>query len=130
MIPGHEGPTSLAQRNLLRHLTWQLPSGQAVADRIGASQRISANDLPELSGLANLQQSTPLWYYVLKEAEVINGGHFLGPVGGRIVAEVFIGLMQLDHGAYLAAQRDWTPDLGSNFKMKDFLTFAEVHGHR
>ena len=39
------------------------------------------------------EHSTPLWYYVLKEAEVVADGLHLGPVGGRIVAEVFVGLL-------------------------------------
>jgi len=30
---------------------------------------------------------TPLWYYILREADACTGGHRLGPVGGRIVAE-------------------------------------------
>ena len=42
----------------------------------------------------------PLWYYVLKEAELINMGRKLGPVGGRIVAEVILGVMALDPESY------------------------------
>ena len=34
-IASHDPPTSLPQRNLLRHLTWQLPSGQRVARAMG-----------------------------------------------------------------------------------------------
>jgi hypothetical protein len=33
----------------------------------------------------------PLWYYVLKEVEVRNGGEYMGEVGGRLVAEVHLG---------------------------------------
>ena len=40
-----------------------------------------------------LERSTPLWHYVLREAELAADGLTLGPVGGRIVAEVFIGLL-------------------------------------
>src|SRR4029453_15583916 len=41
-------PTSLPQRNLLRHLTWGLPSGQAVAERMDAPV-LTASDLAELT---------------------------------------------------------------------------------
>jgi hypothetical protein len=128
-IPG--GPTVLAQRNLLRHLTWQLPSGQSIAQLIGAPV-LGKNDFKELKPLGvNLDQSTPLWYYVLKEAQLIEDGLHLGPVGGRIVAEVIIGLLQADPTSYLN-QPGWTPTLpapfsgAGNFRMVDFLTFARV----
>ena len=76
-----------------------------------------------------LRRSTPLWYYVLKEAELVADGLHLGPVGGRIVAEVFIGLLQTDPGSYLATNPRWRPTLPSksgSFHMTDFLTFAGV----
>jgi hypothetical protein len=66
---------------------------------------------------------------VLKEAEVIEDGLHLGPVGGRIVAEVLIGLLQSDPSSYLVQKPKWTPTLtsaDSSFRMKDFLTFAGV----
>jgi hypothetical protein len=53
----------------------------------------------------------------------------LGPVGGRIVAEVLIGLLQSDPASFLAAQPGWLPTLqnpGSRFRMVDFLRFAGV----
>jgi hypothetical protein len=136
-IPGLGGPTSLPQRNLLRHLTWQLPSGQDIARAIGAP-RLSSADLHELRAFGlHLESSTPLWYYVLKEAEIMAGGLQLGPVGGRIVAEVIIGVLQTDRASYMRAERHWTPTLptatgsGHDFRMTDFLAFAEVDpGHR
>ena len=128
-IASHDTPTSLPQRNLLRHLTWQLPAGQRVARAMGV-HALAPGDLQELAPLGvGFEQSTPLWYYVLKEAEVMADGLHLGPVGGRIVAEVFIGLLQSDPTAYLAAKPAWTPSLPSKsgqFEMTDFLTFAGV----
>jgi hypothetical protein len=128
-IASHDAPTSLAQRNLLRHLTWRLPSGQRVARAMGLTP-LAADDLQELASLGvGFEHSTPLWYYVLKEAEVVADGLRLGPVGGRLVAEVFIGLLQSDPGSYLAAQPRWRPTLPSEndeFRMTDFLTFAGV----
>ena len=48
--------------------------------------------------------STPLWYYVLCEAERKAGGEQLGPVGGRIVAEVLVGLLAADPRSYLRVE--------------------------
>jgi hypothetical protein len=125
-------PESLMQRNLLRHLTWQLPSGQSIAKEMGMAQ-LSSSDLTELQPIEpRFTQSTPLLYYILKEAEVMEGGSRLGPVGGRIAAEVIIGLLQLDSESYLNVQPNWLPTLptrgGSpeSFRMVDFLTFAGV----
>jgi hypothetical protein len=56
----------------------------------------------------------------------------LGPVGGRIVAEVLIGLLQTDPGSYLATRPRWRPTLPANsetFRITDFLTFAGVDPH-
>ncbi len=104
-------PTSLPQRNLLRQVTWQLPSGQNIAKHMGVPA-LSSSDLAELKDFGlNLHESTPLWYYLLKEAEVMEKGNRLGPVGGRIVGEVIIGLLQLDRGSFLADAPNWKPSL-------------------
>jgi len=131
-IASGEPPTSLATRNLLRHITWSQPSGQAIARAIGATP-LGRGDLSELATYSlNLDTRTPLWYYVLKEAEVVNGGQRLGPVGARIVGEVFIGLLQLDGNSYLNRFR-WRPTLprrnnapAGDFRMVDLLTLAQV----
>ena len=52
-----------------------------------------------------MEKSTPLWFYLLKEAELMENGLCLGPVGGRIVGEVFIGLLKADESSYLAARQ-------------------------
>jgi hypothetical protein len=129
-IASHSGPTALAVRTLLRHVTWELPSGQALAHVMGVTGLQSA-DLDELRDLGlGLERSTPLWYYVLKEAELIEDGLHLGPVGGRLVAEVVIGLLQTDPESYLSYDPRWRPSLPSrdrgDFRMTDFLTFAGV----
>jgi heme peroxidase len=125
-IATHDQPTVLPQRNLLRQLTWSMPSGQTIANAMGVAP-LSKDDLAELKPYG-FHQSTPLWYYALKEAQVVEGGLHLGPVGGRIVAEVLIGLIQSDPNSYVVAQPNWQPTLGSSgtFKMTDFLTYAGV----
>ena len=111
-------------------MTWELPSGQALARKMGVTPLQSA-DLDELSGFGlGLEHSTPLWYYVLKEAEAIEDGLHLGPVGGRIVAEVITCLLKADPASYLSYDPRWRPSLPSrdrgDFRMVDFLTFAGV----
>jgi hypothetical protein len=132
-ISDGQPPTSLATRNLLRQVTWSMPSGQAVAAAIGAAP-LAPGDLSELEryGLG-LERSTPLWYYVLREAAVQCEGQTLGPVGGRIVAEVLIGLLQLDDGSFASRRPDWRPTLPTRsgrvtgeFAMVDLLTLAGV----
>jgi Animal haem peroxidase len=128
-IASHDPPTALPQRTLLRHLTWKLPSGQRIAQAMGAPA-LSGDDVAELKSFGvRFENATPLFYYVLKEAELMEHGLRLGPVGGRIVAEVLIGLLQSDPASFLVAQPGWQPTLqnpGSGFRMVDFLRFAGV----
>ena len=69
---------------------------------------------------------------VLKEADLMADGRHLGPVGGRIVGEVILGLLQADPRSWVSAQPTWRPTLpaaggdGRSFRMTDFLRFAEV----
>jgi hypothetical protein len=55
------------------------------------------------------------------------GGDRLGPVGGRIVAEVLIGLLRADPASYLRLEPDWEPTLlaaGPGFGLADLLTLG------
>lgn len=135
LLPGSRGPApglpadgvqSLASRNLMRHVNFGIPSGQAIARRMGVPALTPA----QLDALRpfDMEKSTPLWYYILKEAELMENGIRLGPVGGRIVGEVFIGLLKADESSYLATRPNWTPVLPSatpgEFRITDLLTFA------
>jgi Animal haem peroxidase len=129
----HGQPISLPARNLLRNVTWSLPSGQSIARKIGADP-LDPSELSQFPSAFRLNRSTPLWAYCLQEAFVRAGGLTLGPVGGAIVGEVIIGLLELDRNAYLNADRGWKPTLPQrngqvtgDFRMVDFLTFAGVH---
>jgi hypothetical protein len=135
-IASHDQPTALPQRNLLRQVTWSMPSGQSIADEMGVDA-LSPGDLSELSAYGlRLERHTPLWYYALAEAEVMAQGLHLGPVGGRIVAEVIIGLLQTDPASYVSSNPSWTPTFprkystDGGFRMIDFLAFAGVDGVR
>jgi hypothetical protein len=71
-------------------------------------------------------KETPLWYYILKEAE-LNGGERLGPVGSRIVSEVFVGLLDGSPHSFRSEDPDWTPSLGpqpGRFTMKDLISMT------
>jgi hypothetical protein len=54
---------------------------------------------------------TPLWFYILKEAEVLHDGDRLGPVGGRIVGEVLVGIIDGDLESFRSVDPDWSPTL-------------------
>jgi hypothetical protein len=110
-------PLVLPQRNLLRQLTWGLPSGQAIARAIRA-EPLARDDLAAIGGVfPRFARHTPLWYYVLAEAQVAAGGLHLGPVGGRIVAETLIGLLRADPTSYLSARPRFKPFLGSDLPL-------------
>jgi len=119
-------PTSLATRNLLRSLTMKVPSGQRVAQAMQLTP-LGADDLEDLKHF-HLEKRTPLWFYILQEADVMADGQHLGPVGGRIVAEVIVGLIQGDGQSYLRQDPDWEPTYGQDgsFTSVDLLTAAGV----
>ena len=137
-IPSNAPPTSLMQRNLLRHLTWSIPSGQTIARFMGVPV-LKASKFADIAQIhSSFAISTPLLFYILREAEQpgVDGLH-LGAVGGRIVGEVFIGLLESDPNSFLNADPFWEPTLQANtgitnnfchskFCMTDFLSFAGV----
>jgi Animal haem peroxidase/Fibronectin type III domain len=102
---------ALAERNLLRGKRLGLPCGQDVAAAMGVT--------PLTNEQLGLKQpgwggKAPLWYYVLKEAELLEKGRKLGPVGGRIVAEVILGILAADPDSYFNAKPgfQWKEDKG------------------
>lgn len=110
---------SLALLNLMRGVALDLPSGEDVAAVVASAIGI---DTATAQGTSTLGHPTPLWFWFLQEAER-NGGQHLGPIGGRIVAEVLVGLAANDRSSFLRARPDWTPSLGSNatFTIADLL---------
>lgn len=107
---------NLAILDLLRGYKTDLPSGQAVARAMQVEKLLDGPDVP-------------LLFYILREAEETQGGRKLGPVGGRIVAEVLIGLLVGDPRSYLSVEPKWTPTYpksGAEFELRDILAYAEV----
>jgi hypothetical protein len=97
---------SLAMRDLQRGQGVGLPSGEAVARHMGIAPLTA-----EQIGVASTgwHRETPLWYYILHEAEACTGGHRLGPVGGRIVTEVLVGLIDADATSFRQNNHEWRP---------------------
>lgn len=104
----------LAARNLLRGYLLGLPTGQAVANRMGVpplSRDVIKSATP--SGLsatieaAGLFERTPLWFYILAEAGAPKpggpDGQHLGPVGSRIVAETLFNLAKFATDSVIAS---------------------------
>ncbi len=146
-------PHSLAGRNLVRSLRLGLPSGQRVAramrvtplkDRdilIGKATGAAGDAVPindKSLGLGKaFEENCPLWTYILAEAmrhaepvkiPVLESVKIdtprLGPVGGRVVAEVFVGLLFGDPGSFLNVDPLWQPAAGPGYALKDFVKFA------
>jgi hypothetical protein len=97
---------SLAVRDLQRGQGVGLPSGEAVARHMGVAPLTV-----EQVGIASTgwKGETPLWFYILREADVCGGGDRLGPVGGQIVADVLVGLIDADAGSFRQNQQQWRP---------------------
>jgi hypothetical protein len=97
---------SLAVRDLQRGQGLGLPSGEAVARHLGVTPLTSDEVGLRAGGWTG---DTPLWYYILREAAVTAAGDRLGPVGGRIVAEVIVTLLDRDEGSVRFAGPEWMP---------------------
>lgn len=148
-LPDQRNEKNVARRslpvlNLLRGVALGLPSGQAVARRMGIEpltdkelwlddgnltdkENSDARRKVFETHRAQLHENAPLWYYILREAELTDrvktpfkdddgkpqapmlGGSRLGQVGGRIVAEVLIGLAVADKQSYLVQNPRWKP---------------------
>jgi hypothetical protein len=150
-------PRSLLQRNLIRSFELGLPTGQNVAKAMGieplkdneivigkAVDKPSGDDvlgkLSDLPQLSAFWKNCPLWTYVLAEAArtrtslaiPVKGGKKistpqLGPVGGRIVAEVFLGMMFGDNDSFLSVDPEWVPTIGKKgkkFALRDIVAYA------
>jgi hypothetical protein len=154
---------NLAMRNLTRGSMLQLPTGERVAQAIGivplppgvlwSAGARTVSKVPEpLANFAKARQKvfqdhksalegrTPLWYYVLREAEYYGverdkedgksglGGQHLGPLGSQIIAETIIGILWSDPTSFLHKQVPFVPLIpapsGKRFTLADLVTCA------
>lgn len=131
-ITGKDGD-SLAARNLLRGRSFQLPAGQTVAQQLESDGKLVGGSVLDVNQtLVDLGfKETPLWYYCLQEAQVNGSGNKLGPVGGRIVGEVLVGLVE-EYRKRTGKALDYLPAVTlpqsdpNRFQITDLLTFAGV----
>jgi hypothetical protein len=115
-------PSTLPVRTLLRGARARIASGQEIAEalvsqgQIAAAEQLASSELSrdtcDCSGSAlrnnALENNTPLFYYILKEAELKTGGLTLGPVGSHIVAEVIQSALESDpYGYHVNAGAKW-----------------------
>lgn len=114
----------LAARNLRRGYRLNIPTAQALIAAVNAAgggepiepltvDELSAGPAGEAVKDGEFVENTPLWYYILLEAEAKANGAHLGALGSRIVAETLVGLVVNDPDSYWAAGSgggSWTPD--------------------
>jgi hypothetical protein len=142
-----ECETNLALMDLLRGYVLRMPTGQAVAreliadgrdievmtpDQIkGVAERANKKQLDVLNN-SDFASRTPLWYYILAEADHFGQGDRLGPVGSTIVAEVLVGLVRRSGDSILSNPGSgvpaWSPmqTATGEFKLRDLLELAGV----
>jgi hypothetical protein len=122
---------SLPFRNLRRGVQIGLPSGQSICRAMGIKpltpDEIATGPDGAVARKHGMDVETPLWYYVLKEAEVLGKGKRLGPMASIIVAETFLGMVHGDHESFLWLRSNWEPELGDvkgRFEMADLIKFV------
>jgi hypothetical protein len=124
---GDDAYRSLAARDLQRGRATGLPSGEAVARELGVEPLSAAE-----CGLAEhgWDGETPLWFYILREASARHDGDRLGEVGGRIVGEVLVAIVDADPESFRAVEADWRPTLPSaepgRYTLIDLLRAPEL----
>lgn len=122
------GEFRLSVLDLKRSYMMRIPTGQAIAKRLKITPLTPTEiesvfpDEQDRDFLRNtsLSQRTPLFFYVLTEA-ALNPQQKLGPVGGRLVAEVLIGLVRSHKYSFL--NQNWKPDLGRH---KEDFSFSDL----
>jgi hypothetical protein len=133
-----DAPKVLPILTLLRGARMGLPSGQDVARALEIENPLTAEEIAtDLATKASkvltqyaFHRETPLWYYILKEAEMRGSGRRLGRVGSRIVADVITSAVLADPSSYLSIDPSWEPSIRvekrSAKAMIDLLHYATL----
>jgi len=130
--------TSLAVLNLRRGRKMMLPAAQDLAAfmqvPVLTPDQVASGPDGDVARAHGLHIRTPLWYYILKEALVVEQGNRLGPLGSLIVAETFVGLLQGDKTSILGRNPGWRfgdplpglvlPGADVSFRFADLVTVA------
>ena len=111
----------LPESALRRAAAVGLPSGQAACKAVGIpclrpEELAYDSQLQEFLDRNGLLDGTPLFYYLMREAEILGKAgpdseprRRLGPLGSRIVAEVILGVLDADPSSYV--HTDWQPPI-------------------
>lgn len=107
---------NLARRNLRRGYNLRLPTGQALHKHLKQNGAVQSDPIADVSTIftskptlrdflknsqSKLFERTPLWFYILAEAEK-GGGNRLGEVGSFLVASTFVGVLLADPDSALS----------------------------
>jgi hypothetical protein len=116
----------------------EITIGKFVDDPQGGDDPDIRGTIASIGNLAAFKGKCPLWTYILAEArhnqidvdipvteKLKISTPQLGPVGGRIVAEVLLGMLFGDNDSMLQVDPNWTPTIvGPSFRLKDFVNYA------
>lgn len=139
---------SLAFRNLRRAHVLGLPDGQSVAQAlkdagypISPSLDLKFTDIEGWdrlderfgdsgAGRRRIEKSTPLFFYILREADLASDGERLGPVGSAILLEVLLGILTFCETSYLHPSQNFELDAciapnAPKFELADIVRFVE-----
>jgi hypothetical protein len=137
-----ENPAELPVRTLRRGAAMKLPTGEQVRDAFGSPSIVQGfEEFPNYAPAQvlvdlGLDGRTPLWFYILLEAEVNARGANLGTVGSRLVAEVIEGALHADPTSIVWELKrnpnwrppEWKTPTGDAIKIDSFLDLAVAAG--
>lgn len=127
-IVGSRNPNdrALAFRNLMRASALGVASGQDIATQMKLKgypldvADLKLDDVHEWKRVGavlhksgkDLSKHTPLFYYLMRESELVSGGTHYGPLGSALLMEVFGGMLRLCSDSFLEpfVNGEWTPD--------------------
>jgi hypothetical protein len=111
----------------------QSPLGGKFSVEAITEDQLQQNNSPELNQLlreAGFLKRTPLWFYILKEAEIQNEGNRLGQLGSWLVGHTIVGLIRKSPQSILTS--NWSPKdsrvagLRNIEGIMDFLVYAKT----
>jgi hypothetical protein len=133
LVSGLQNPQiNLAVKNLIRGSRYGLPSAQDLAAALEVpiltpDEILSDSKQEEVLRKHNFHQSTPLWYYINREAEILGDSLRFGPLASTIVCETFHGLAKGSKHSILHQKNEgWKPDSDLLPSNPDFYTFADL----
>jgi Animal haem peroxidase len=124
------GSNVLGFRNMLRGYFYGLASGQDIAAAMGETVW-APTDVIDPGIVPGFSTGTPLWYYILYDSFRQHDGTRLGPVGARLVADVFLAMYNAKGGLFRGHDKKFIPEppiapSPGQFGLADLVVFAGV----